>query len=299
MGGIEAVVGLPDPRLRPFVDRYLGYREPASLPLVRREVAGAFVVLVLGWGRPADVVDPRAAKRGAYGVDSFVAGPFDGHCTTSTLGMGLGVQLVLSPPAPAGSSTYRSASWPTGPCRSATCRTGGWTGCAAGLADAPDWPRRFAPLDVALGARLAGSAPLDPTLGRAWRRLAGTGGRIGVGDLADELGWSSRHLAVRFRAELGLTPKATARLLRFGRAYATLARDLVPRPGTERGGPSDDSGGHPDRGENAPADPGGWAELAARCGYYDQSHLIRDFREFAGTTPAALARSGSLSSNPG
>ncbi|KAB1908252.1 AraC family transcriptional regulator, partial [Micromonospora sp. AMSO31t] len=37
-------------------------------------------------------------------------------------------------------------------------------------------------------------------------------------------------------------------------------------------------------------------ELAVRFGYYDQSHLIREFREFAGATPAALA--GSHSSNP-
>lgn len=282
MGGIEAVVGLPDPRLRPFVDRYLGYREPAPLPLVRREVAGAFVVLVLGWGAPLDVVDPRVAGRGAYGVDSFVAGPFDGPCTTSTLGTGLGVQLMLTPPA-----ARRVLGLPLGELANRAVPVGDlpdrWlAGLRSRLAGAPDWPRRFALLDAALGARLAGSTPLDPRLDRAWRRLAGTGGRIGAGALADEVGCGGRHLAVRFRAELGLTPKSTARLLRFQRAYATLARDLVPGPGAD-----------------APADPAGWAELAVRCGYYDQSHLIRDFREFAGTTPAALARAGSLSSNTG
>jgi AraC-like DNA-binding protein len=33
-----------------------------------------------------------------------------------------------------------------------------------------------------------------------------------------------------------------------------------------------------------------WAGLAGECGYYDQSHLIHEFRQFAGETPQAFAR---------
>ncbi|MFG1917835.1 hypothetical protein [Micromonospora sp. NPDC048898] len=61
----EMVLGLPEVSLRPFVDRYVGYREHADLPLVRRESAGVFVVLILGWGAPLDVTDLRSAERGA------------------------------------------------------------------------------------------------------------------------------------------------------------------------------------------------------------------------------------------
>ncbi|GAA4685353.1 helix-turn-helix domain-containing protein [Phytohabitans rumicis] len=73
--------------------------------------------------------------------------------------------------------------------------------------------------------------------------------------LAAELGWSGRHLASTFRREIGLTPKMAARVLRFERAYAALG--------------SADS----------------WADIAVSCGYYDQAHLIRDFKEFAGAPP--------------
>ncbi|MBY8872662.1 AraC family transcriptional regulator [Micromonospora sp. PLK6-60] len=281
MAGAEFVVGRPAPPLRPFVDRYLGYREPAPAPLIRTEVAGAFVVLVLGWGDPLDVVDPRAAERGAYGVDSFVAGPFDAYCTTSMVGLGAGVQLLLAPLA-----ARRILGVPLGELANRAVAVGQlddpWLDRLRGrLAEARDWPARFGLLDAALPARLAATGPVDRRLDRAWARLTGSDGRLGVATLAAELGWSRRHLAARFRAEIGLTPKTAGRLLRFQRAYATLARGPLAAPG------------------RAGAVDGGWAERAAHLGYYDQSHLIRDFRRFAGATPTALAGTGSHSSNTG
>lgn len=294
----EVCVGVPAARLRPVVGRYLGYREGVPVgvasgrdapPLVRHEAAGAFVVLVLGWGAPLDVLNPRSAAHSAYRVDSFVAGPYDGYCTTSTVGAGAGVQLMLTPLA-----ARRVLGVPLGELANRAVAVDGlpdpWLDrLRARLAGAPDWPHRFALLDAALDARLADADPVDPHLDRAWDRLAGSAGRIGIGALAGELGWSRRHLAARFRRELGLGPKTTARLLRFQRASATLGRQGAVSAPPDPAGPADDRTG--------PAD--GWAELAVRWGYYDQSHLIREFREFTGTTPAALGRPGSHSSNPG
>lgn len=266
----EMIVGLPEARLRPFVDRYIGYRERADVPLVRRETAGVFVVLILGWGAPLDVTDPRSAERGVRLVDSFVAGTFDGWCTTRTVGVGEGVELLLSPLTarrvlglPLGELTNRAVGVGQLP--------GGWLDrLRCRLADAPDWPRRFALLDTALAARLAASPPVDARLDWAWRWLVARGGQGGVGTLATELGWSRRHLAARFRQEVGLPPKTAARLLRFQHARAALA-GADAASGTASAGRAVD-----------------WAEVAARCGYYDQSHLIRDFHQFAGATPAAL-----------
>ncbi|SIN08446.1 helix-turn-helix domain-containing protein [Micromonospora cremea] len=274
----EVVLGLPEVRLRPFVDRYVGYRERADLPLVRRETAGAFVVLILGWGAPLDVTDPRSAERGVERVDSFVAGTFDGWCTTRTVGVGEGVELLLAPLTarrilglPLGELTNRAVGVGQLP--------GGWLGrLRCRLADAGDWPERFALLDAALAARLAAGPPVDARLDWAWRWLVASGGRGGIGTLADELGWSRRHLASRFRQEVGLPPKTAARLLRFQQAYATLT-DVAATLGPPAGATQPAAGAGP------AAD---WAEVAARCGYYDQSHLIRDFHQFAGATPAAL-----------
>ena len=74
--------------------------------------------------------------------------------------------------------------------------------------------------------------------------------------MAREVGWSERHLAARFRTEIGLTPKAAARVIRFDRA-----RRMIP-------------------GAAAPI-------VAAECGYADQSHLVRDFVAFTGLAPGA------------
>jgi AraC-like DNA-binding protein len=120
------------------------------------------------------------------------------------------------------------------------------------LADAPAWRERFALLDAAFAARLR-RPPRDITF--AWRRLAGSHGAVSIAGLADELGWSRRHFGERFREHVGLAPKPAARVLRFRRALRLLeaGRDL--------------------------------AEVAAACGYYDQPHLNRDFRAFAGSAP--------------
>ncbi|MFI2712519.1 helix-turn-helix domain-containing protein [Micromonospora sp. NPDC018662] len=274
----EAVTGRPDARLRQWVDRYLGYREDAPAPLVRREVAGAFVVLILGWGAPLDVRDPRVTGRGASG-NAFLAGPFDGWCATRTDGAGAGVQVILTAPA-----ARRVLGLPLGELANRVVpvdRVAGWLADLRDeLAGAAGWPERFARLDAAFAARLAATGPVDRRLLAAWRRLDASGGAVGVAALADEIGWSRRHLAVRFRQEFGLPPRTVARLLRFERAYASLGRTVLIAPAAGAGG-------------------AGWAERATRWGYYDQSHLIREFQAFAGATPAVLARPGSHPSYPG
>jgi AraC-like DNA-binding protein len=135
------------------------------------------------------------------------------------------------------------------------------------LRDAPSWPDRFDLVESFLLRRLADSTPPAPEVAWSWHRLRRSGGRASIGELAAELGWSHRRLIARFREQIGLAPKAAARVLRFDRAVAAL--------GSPQGV--------------------GLAEVAAECGYFDQAHLNRDFRELAGTTPGAFLRARSES----
>jgi AraC-like DNA-binding protein len=115
-------------------------------------------------------------------------------------------------------------------------------------------------MDAWLLRRLADAERPDPAVEHAFARLVRTHGAVPVAELVRETGWSRRHLAARFRTQVGLAPKAFGRILRFRRAASELTRP----------------------------DGRSLAEIALDCGYYDQAHLNRDFREFAGRTPTEL-----------
>jgi AraC-like DNA-binding protein len=129
--------------------------------------------------------------------------------------------------------------------------------------------QRLAALERALLARLRVAAPAraDGLARAAVGLIEASGGAVRIEALARGLGVSRQHLAQQFRERVGLNAKTFAMVCRFGRASAAL-RAL------------------PD-GEVNRVD---WAGLAGECGYYDQSHLIHEFRLFAGETPEAFAR---------
>ncbi|MFF5336164.1 helix-turn-helix domain-containing protein [Streptomyces sp. NPDC013181] len=136
------------------------------------------------------------------------------------------------------------------------------------LRAATTWAARFAVLDELLlraVGRGAGGDPVSrvrPEVAEAWRRLLAARGRVRVGEVAAEVGWSRRYLTERFRGEVGLSPKTFARVLRFEHAHelATL-HDPLP-----------------------------WAEVAAVSGYADQAHLVREWSEVTGRSPTAWRR---------
>ncbi|MFH9085623.1 helix-turn-helix domain-containing protein [Streptomyces sp. NPDC017673] len=126
------------------------------------------------------------------------------------------------------------------------------------LCAAKSWDDRFATAETALVRRLQARRAVDPEVAFVWGQTVTHQGRVRVERLAAEVGWSRKRLWSRFRAQIGLSPKRAAQLVRFDRAAHRLAA-----------------------GHSA-------ARVAAEIGYVDQSHLHRDVMTFAGVTPTAV-----------
>ena len=111
----------------------------------------------------------------------------------------------------------------------------------------------FRPLERHYAVRFA----LD-TFGRADSGLA-------IRDVARDAGLSQRRFIQLFAREVGMSPKLFCRVRRFRQALETVRQTTVPN----------------------------WAQVAVDCGYYDQSHLIHDFRSFSYLSPTEYVRQSS------
>ena len=256
-GWSETSSRLPHPALRAHLARYWGYVERYSAPLRRRELPAAEVVLIISFGPVLHLADGTDEPSPRQTETSFVAGLRETSVVTEMDGASHGMQVNFSP---LGAFTLLGL-----PMRDVANRVVSLPAALGAPADelaerlheARSWGARFDVLDEVLLARLARAAPATPSVAWAWRRLLETSGRVGVASLAGDLGCSRKHLSTRFAEEVGLAPKTAARILRFDRAVSLIGAD---------DGPS-------------------WGEIAAACGYYDQAHFNRDFKQFAGSTP--------------
>lgn len=253
----ERVEGAPDPALSGLVHRYAGYSHRSLRSLSRREPAQGMVTVILNFGPTIRVRGPASFSKEA---GSFIAALNDSYAITDEDSTSDGLQVDLSP---LGAHMLLGVSMRDlselivsledviGPPASLLVEQ---------LFEAANWKARFRILDTFVLARIAEAAPPSPDVAWAWRRLSETGGRLPIKALAAELGCSRRLLASRFREQIGPPPKTAARILRFRRATEMLAS-------------------HDDR---------RISEIALDCGYYDQAHFNRDFRDLAGTTPSAF-----------
>jgi AraC-like DNA-binding protein len=243
--GFRHLERVPHPALRPHVRGvYTAYHEEVPGGVWRLEVPHPGIVLIVSLG-PSIAVggDPRT---------SFVAGLYEAPVTAGHDGVQHGVQINLTP-----LGARMILGLPMRELTSTAADMGdvlGAEGAVLGerLSALADWRARFAALDAFFLRRLLAAAPLRPDVVYAWSRLHAAAGALPIARLCQELGCSRRHLAARFGEEVGLAPKAMARVLRFHRAVRLVAG-----------------------GEEL-------AAVAAACGYYDQPHLTREFRPSPG-----------------
>lgn len=134
----------------------------------------------------------------------------------------------------------------------------------ARMIEAPDWPERFRLLQAYLHDRVEAGrcrTPVRNEVVEAWKWLGWHRGTGSIAGLADHLHLSQRQLNTVFTREFGIGPKSYNRLIRFQYAIRAIGDDV-------------DHGRRPHL-----------AGIAQRCGYVDQSHLIRDFGQYTGTSP--------------
>ena len=204
----------------------------------------------IGLGR-----DPTGADR----TGSFAAGLFAGPVVIDSFGAaGAACKSISRRSAPAASSACPCTNWPIAWCRSATFSATRARHCASG------WKRTF----VAGAYRHRGSAsspsayywarPRRRPCARHSSELKPPGERSRRPRLAQAAGWSRKHLAARFRDEIGIGPKAVARIVRINRAIGEARSAAV-----------------------------GWADIAAGCGFADQAHMTREFQALVGVSPTA------------
>jgi AraC-like DNA-binding protein len=260
--------------LRPYVAWYTGYRQRGVPPAQHRGLPSPFLTLILTLDEPLVMLahpDPRQPP-GDFGA--LLGGLHSAPALITHDGAQSGIQVALRP-----LGTRALLGLPAGELAEIDVPADAVLGgaCAelrARAVAAAGWPERFAILDEILLRRAGPRSPrmpapdIAPEVGWTWRRLLTSGGTTRIADLAAETGWSGRHLTGRFRAEIGLTPKAAARVIRFDRARRLLARRALSSSGV-----AGDTGYR-------------LADLAVACGYFDQAHLAREFRALAGCPPS-------------
>ncbi len=234
----------------------IGYCEQTPAEIRQVEAAALVVPLIINFGEPFWIGlgrEPDERDR----IPSFAAGLFAGPVHIRSFGRSCCLQINFTP-----LGAYRFFKVPLAELTDtmvpiADIMDTELAALARCLEDLASWEQRFDIAEAFVTKRLAcGRSPARETA-LAYEAILRSSGQLSIGRIAQDIGRSRKHLVRRFRDEIGLTPKAIARIVRFNRAQELAG--TTPRLG--------------------------WADIAAACGYSDQAHLVREFRAFAGSPP--------------
>ncbi len=256
----EGARGITAAQLRPYVAAYEGYRLSGFDAGTHIGMPSPNLTVILTIDAKLEI--SNSPRQGACAFESLASGISAEPVIIAHDGNQHGIQLSLTPAgarALLGIPTAALGEWMV----DLREVLSGAQELSERVGEETDWNRRFAIVDEILCRALESRSPgIDPTLTEAWRQLVDAGGSARVGDVAQALGWSRRHLINRFTAEFGVTPKSSARIARFHRSHQLLRAADVPL----------------------------LSDVAASCGYYDQAHMAREWRSLAGMSPSHWRR---------
>ena len=255
--GFHMIRRAPCAALYGIVMDYVGYRESRPGHFRHFEPASLVVPLVISFGEPFSIALGRA-PRDDDRIATFTAGLSNSHVVIDSFGAAHCLQVNFTP-----QGAWRFLSLPMHELTDRMVALEDIWGSRSfliseRLAEARDWDSRFDLVEDLILSRVRRAPSVSPAAWLAYERLVATAGNERIGTIARKLDCSRKHLAEKFHTEIGLRPKAVARIARFNRALSLVRAggDLL-------------------------------ADVAAACGYADQAHFGREFRGLAGETPAA------------
>ncbi|MFE0136580.1 helix-turn-helix domain-containing protein [Streptomyces sp. NPDC059037] len=256
------------PRLDGMVVSAVGYRTTGERPGLHRGLPSPYLTLIFSFDGPvvSGLTPEQAGGADAISSDIVLGGLHQSPAYVVKPEHEAGIQLAVHPLAARALFGVPAAELAGDIVTSGTEVMGRRAADVRELLCERDtWEERFAALSAYLRQRVAtGDArgSVRPEVAEAWAWLARHRGAGTLGGLSRHVALSERRLTALFRAETGIGPKQAARLMRFQRARNTVVRSVA-------------AGAAPDL-----------ARVAADCGFYDHSHLVRDFRQYTGTSPS-------------
>lgn len=125
------------------------------------------------------------------------------------------------------------------------------------LLAAPDIDHIFKLTEDFLVRNFLGSSVMNPCVEYAVSEIIRQPDQVSLSRLSAKIGYSQKHFISMFKRQVGVTPKAYLKILRFQKAINDIER-LVQVD---------------------------WTDISHDCGFYDQAHFINDFKTFSGFTP--------------
>ncbi len=125
------------------------------------------------------------------------------------------------------------------------------------LVDLNSTKHQISLLNNIFSKKLSALNAVETKMLRALNLIQSTGGGISIKQISDEVGWSRQHFTRKCLNYTGLTPKFLNQVIRI--------REVIKQYKT-------------DKFHN-------WSQLSVEGGYFDQSHMINEFRKLTGLTP--------------